>query len=85
MCQNCVDESLLDGDNYDEIIVGCDDVNEGIEIIEYNGSDWATVLTYDWNDGANDISEPADLDGDGSLEVAAIDEDGVVGVFSFDG
>ena len=56
-----------------------------IEIIEYNGSDWATVLTYDWNDGANDISEPADLDGDGSLEVAAIDEDGVVGVFSFDG
>ena len=75
----------LDGDNYDEIIVGCDDANEGIEIIEYNGSDWATVLTYDWNDGANDISEPADLDGDGSLEVAAIDEDGVVGVFSFDG
>ena len=75
----------LDGDSYDEIIVGCDDANEGIEIIEYNGSDWATVLTYDWNDGANDISEPADLDGDGSLEVAAIDEDGVVGVFSFDG
>ena len=75
----------LDGDSYAEIIVGCDDANEGIEIIEYDGSDWATVLTYDWNDGANDISEPADLDGDGSLEVAAIDEDGVVGVFSFDG
>ena len=37
----------LDGDNYDEIIVGCDDANEGIEIIEYIGSDWATVLTYD--------------------------------------
>ena len=78
----------LDGDSYDEIIVGCDDTGDqdkGIEIIEYNGSDWATVLTYDWNDGANDISEPADLDGDGSLEVAAIDEDGVVGVFSFNG
>ena len=78
----------LDGDSYDEIIVGCDDTEDQdkvIEIIEYNGSDWATVLTYDWNDGANDISEPADLDGDGSLEVAAIDEDGVVGVFSFDG
>ena len=78
----------LDGDSYDEIIVGCDDTGDqdkGIEIIEYNGSDWATVLTYDWNDGANDISEPAHLDGDGSLEVAAIDEDGVVGVFSFNG
>ena len=76
----------LDGDGYAEIIVGCDDANEGIEIIEWNGSDdWATVLTYDWNDGTNHISQPSDLDGDGALEIAAIDEDGVVGVFSFDG
>ena len=76
----------LDGDGYAEIIVGCDDDNEGIEIIEWNGSnDWATVLTYDWNNGAYQISEPADLDGDGTLEVAAIDEFGAVGVFSFDG
>ena len=76
----------LDGDGFAEIYVGCDDANEGIEIIEWNGSnDWATVLTYDWNDGANHISEPADLDGDGALEIAAIDEDGAVGVFSFNG
>ena len=76
----------LDGDGYAEIIVGCDDDDEGIEIIEWNGSnDWATVLTYDWNNGAYQISEPADLDGDGTLEVAAIDEFGAVGVFSFDG
>ena len=76
----------LDGDGFAEIYVGCDDANEGIEIIEWNGSnDWATVLTYDWNDGANQISEPADIDGDGALEIAAIDEDGAVGVFSFNG
>ena len=76
----------LDGDSYPEIIVGCDDPDEGIEIIEWNGSnDWATVLTYDWNNGAYHISEPSDLDGDGTLEVAAVDEFGAVGVFSFDG
>ena len=75
----------LDGDSYDEIIVGCDDANEGLEIIESNGSDWATVVTYDFNDGINHFSEPADLDGDGTLEIAAIDEDGSVGVFSFNG
>ena len=35
-------------DGYAEIIVGCDDDDEGIEIIEWNGSnDWATVLTYE--------------------------------------